>query len=208
LVRSWSPPAPADPVQRRTRRDVPELLLEKAPPSIRSQGFPTSQVDLAFAMRRVEERNLEAPSDAHGSPSILPTAAQRAAADAIRSYVSPGLRIDGWLMRVNWSVLRDHGGSSRYSYDGLPPLYEVNLQWPQDLAGVSVWLWGHNFDFRSKEYTYPNRKLEPIKNGDWVRVFGVLRPASHVEWGYTKSDVLLFLGEMTISNIQKVEAIR
>jgi hypothetical protein len=58
-----------------------------------------------------------------------------------------------------------------------------------------------------EELTCPNEKFASIKDGDWVRVFGVLRPESRVEWEPTKSDELLSLGEMIISDITEVVAI-
>jgi hypothetical protein len=110
-------------------------------------------------------------------------------------------------MKVNWSSLRDRGGSSKYSYAGIPPVYELTLRFPEDLAGYEVWLWGHNYDFGSREFTCPNRKFEAVKDGDWVRAFGVLRPGSRIEWEPTKADELLSLGELTISDIQRVEVV-
>jgi hypothetical protein len=108
-------------------------------------------------------------------------------------------------MKVNWSILRDKGGSSKYSYTAVPPVYEVTLRFPEDLAGYEVWLWGHNFDFGSRTVTCPNEKFESIKEGDWVRVFGVLRPTSRIEWEPTKADELLSLGEVIISDIQRAD---
>jgi hypothetical protein len=182
-------------------------LLGKAPLSIRNQGFPTSEVDLAFAIRHVEQSCEEAPLRSHRVLGIRPTAVENFAKDVIRPFVPPGLRIDGWIMRINWSILRNGWGSSKYRYDDVPPIYELALLFPEELASSPVWLWGHNFDFQSKELTCPNREFQSIKDGDWVRVFGVLRPDSRVEWEATKSDDLLSLGEMFISHIQRLEAI-
>ena len=48
----------------------------------------------------------------------------------------------------------------------------------------SVWpWWGHNYDFGSGKFTCANNKFGSLRNGDWVRVFGVLQPTSWVEWG-------------------------
>jgi hypothetical protein len=204
FARAVSRAANADSEERLRRRAALDPLLAKTPLSVRNQGFPTSQVDLAFAMRRIDAKNEEALLRSHEALGVHPTAVQTSASDAIRPYVSPGLKIDGWLIRIHWSILRDQGGSSKYSYENVPPVYELCLEFPDELAGYAVWFWGHNFDFRSKKFTCPNEKFESIKDGDWVRVFGVLRPESRVEWEPTKSDELLSLGEMIISEIHRV----
>jgi hypothetical protein len=80
-------------------------------------------------------------------------------------------------MKVNWSIVRGDG-SSKYNYTGFPPVYELTLRFPEDLAGYEVWLWGHNYDFGARKFTCPNEKSEGVKQGDWVG--GVRRPADHV----------------------------
>jgi hypothetical protein len=196
-----------DPIPQRPKRPEFEPLFAKTPLFVRNLGFPTSQVDFALVMRRIEARNEEELLRSHDRLDVDPIGVRRSVSQAIRPYVSPGLKIDGWLMRVNWSTLRDQRDYSKftkYTYDGGPPVYEVPLLFPDELAGFTVRLWGWNFDFRSKEYTCPNRKFESIEGGDWVRVFGVLWPESRVEWERMKSDEFLCLGEMMISDIQKV----
>ncbi len=110
-------------------------------------------------------------------------------------------------MKVNWSILRG-AGSSKYNYTGHPEVYELTLRFPEDLAGSEVWLWGHNYDFGARKFTCPNQKFEGVKDGDWVRVFGVLRTTSRMEWDRTKTGELLSLGEMIISDIRIVDAIK
>jgi hypothetical protein len=180
-------------------------LFADTPASLRSKGLPDSQVSLAADVRAAEERGGEALWRSHRATGVLPTTSQKSASDSLKLHVQPGRKIDGWLMKVGWSILRDRGGSSRYNYSGVPPVYELSLIFPESLAGYEVWLWGHNYDFPSKEFTCPNEKFEAIKHGDWVRVFGVLRPGSRIEWEPTKADELLSLGEMTISDIQRME---
>ena len=82
------------------------------------------------------------------------------------------------------------------------------LRFPEDLAGYEVLLWGHNYDFGARKFTCPNEKLEGVTKGDWVRVFGVLRTTSRIEWESTKADELLSLGEIIISDIRIVDAIK
>ena len=76
-------------------------------------------------------------------------------------------------MQVHWSILRD-GDEGKYDYNGVPPVYELCLRFPETLGGCQLWLWGLNYDLRSRGYTCPNEKFEAVKEGDWVRVFGVL----------------------------------
>jgi hypothetical protein len=82
----------------------------------------------------------------------------------------------------------------------------LTLRFPDGIAGYEVLLWGHNYNFQSGEFTCPNRQFDQLKDGDWVRVFGILRPGSEVDWEPTKADEYLSLGEMAISDIQRVEA--
>ena len=69
-----------------------------------------------------------------------------------------------------------------------------------------MWLRSHNVDFQLKKSTYLNEKLASIKDGDWVRVFGVLRLQPKVAWKRTNPDELLSSGELIISDIKRVVA--
>ena len=200
---SSHPAVPSHPVRPSALRP----LFADVPASVRGKGLPASEVSLAADVRAAEEQGGKALWMSHEELDVRPNAPRRTASDRLKLHVPPGREIDGWLMRVRWSILRDRGGSSKYSYTGVPPVYELALRFPDDLAGYEVWLWGHNYDFRSREFKCPNGKFEAVKDGDWVRVFGILRPGSRIEWEPTKADELLSLGEMTISNIQRVEDI-
>jgi hypothetical protein len=181
-------------------------LFADTPASVRRKGLPASEVSLAADVRAAEERGGDALWRSHEALGAHPTTSQWSASDSLRQHVPPGREIDGWLMKVNWSILRDQEGSSKYSYTAVPPPYELTLRFPEDLAGYEVWFWGHNYDFGARKFTCPNKKFESIKKGDWVRVFGVLRPTSRIEWESTKADELLSLGEVIISDIQKADA--
>jgi hypothetical protein len=200
--RDGSPGPVAAPPGTTARPFAPRPLFERIPASIREKGLPTSEVSLAAEVRSAEGRGGDALRQSHNETGVHPKPAQTSASEALKPHLAPGRKIDGWLMQVHWSILREGGGSSRYSYSGVPPVYEMSLRFPEDLAGYEISLWGHNYDFWSKEFTCPNPKFESIKEGDWVRVFGVLRPGSRIEWLPTKSDELLSLGEMTITDIQ------
>ena len=191
-----------------TRPSALRPLFADIPASVRSKGLPASEVSLAADVRAAEERGGEALWRAHNQVGVHPKPSQTSALDALKPHVPPGREIDGWLMQVNWSMLRDPGGFSNYRYNGAPPIYEVTLRFPENLAGYEVWLWGHNYDFRSRKFTCPNTKFDSIKDGDWVRVFGVLQPWSRIKWEPTKADELLSLGEMTISDIQRAEVVQ
>jgi hypothetical protein len=210
FVRTVSRPHSEEPKCRRPKRAELEPLFPKTPLEVRKLGFPTSQVDLAFVMRQVEARNEEALLLSHDGADIVPTIdVTKLASYAIRPWALPGLKIDGWLMRISDSNLCAQGEHSkfvRYSEKGTPPVYEVLLAFPDELAGYSVCLWSWNFDFESKEFTCPNSKLELIKRGDWVRVFGILWPESRVEWEPSKPEGFLSLGEMKISDIERIAA--
>jgi len=77
---------------------------------------------------------------------------------------------------------------------------------PDTLAGYPILLSGCNYDFQSKRFACANRCFEAINNYDWVRVSGVIRPESRIKWEWGKGDQELRLGEITISNIERVEA--
>lgn len=183
--------------QRPVRPSAVRPLFADVPASIRSQILPGSQVSLATDVRAAEQRG--------GEP--LWRDPESSALDPLKPHVPPGRQIDGWLMRVHWSILRDQGGSSKYDYWHLPPIYELTLRFPEALADYGVLFWGHNYDFRSKEFTCPKEKFEGLKDGDWVRVFGVLRPGSRIEWETGKGGDSLSLGEITITDIQRVHLV-
>jgi hypothetical protein len=169
--------------------------------------LPGSEVSLASDVRAAEERGGDALWTSHEALGVRPTTSQTSASDGLERHVSPGREIDGWLMKVNWSILRGYG-SAKYNYAGFPPVYELTLRFPEDLAGYEVWLWGHNYDFGARKFTCPKEKFEGVKDGDWVKVFGVLRTTSRIKWEPTKADELLSLGEIIISDIRIVDAIK
>ena len=182
-------------------------LFADMPTWVRRKGLPASEVGLATDVRAAEERGGEALWRSHQALGVHPTTWQSSASDSLKRHVPQGREIDGWLMKVNWLILRDQVGSSKYDYTGVPPAHEVTLRFPDDLAGYEVWLWGSNYDFGSRRFTCPNNRFEGLKDGDWVRVFGVLRMTSRIEWEPTKEDELLSLGELIISDIQKADAV-
>jgi hypothetical protein len=181
-------------------------LFADIPALVRRKGLPGSEVSLASDVRAAERRGGDALWTSHRALGVRPTILQKYASDALKSHVSPGREIDGWLMKVNWSTLRGYG-STKYDYTGFPPVYELTLRFPEDLAGYKIWLWGHNFDFGARKFTCPIEKFEGVKDGGWVRVFGVLRTTSRIEWELGKADELLSLGEMMISDIRIVDAV-
>ncbi len=193
---------------QRARPSVGRPLFADALTSDLKQSLPKSQLSLAADIRTAEERGRDALWESHEALGIHPSASQKSASESLGLHIAPGRAIDGWLMRVHWSILRDRGGSSKYDYTAVPPIYELTFCFPDKLAGYEVWLWGHNYDFRSRGFTCLNRKFEAIKEGDWVKVFGVVRPGSRMEWEGTKSDDFLSLGEVTISDIERVEEVR
>jgi hypothetical protein len=163
----------------------PKRIFERMPPAIRRQRFPMSEVDVATAIWRAESKD--------EVPGIL------------TPLVAPGQAIEGWLCQVNWAVLRQQGGSSKYEYDGMPTLYEFTFRFPEGVGDYEVWLWAHNYDFGKRTFSIPNDDLKGIRDGDWVRIGGVFRPGSKVEWEPTKSSELLSLGELVLSRIQKLD---
>jgi hypothetical protein len=192
---------PAHPVRPPTVRP----LFADIPAPVWRKGLPGSEVSLASDVRAAEERGGDALWTSHDASFVYFT--QTSASDGLKRHVSPGREIDGWLMKVNWSILRGPE-SVKYNYTGFPPVYELNLRFPEDLAGHAVCLWGHNYDFGARKFTCPNEKVKGVKDGDWVRVFGVLRTTSRIDWEPSKSDERLSLGEMIISDIRIVDAIQ
>jgi hypothetical protein len=183
-------------------------MLANIPASVRKKGLPASELSLAADARAAEERGGEALWKSHHALGAHSTEAQTAASDRLIPHVRPNREIDGWVVQVRWSIVRDRGGSHRYYLAGAPPFYELSLRLPDELAGYEIWLWGYNYDFGSSEFSCPNIKLESVKDGDWVRVFGVLRPGSRVEWLPTKADELISLGDVIISDIQRLEVVQ
>lgn len=194
---SRPPPSPSRP------------LFEEIPDWVSKEGIPTSEIRVARAVRKAEQQGREALWRAYSTADYQPSDSKKPDGESLKAYLRPCQKIDGWLMKVDWSVLREGNawGSGRYDYTGFPPLYEMILRFPENLAdfGVRVCLSGHNVDFQSKDCTCPNKKFESIKDGDWVRVVGVLRPESRVKLEPGKSDDVLSLGEVTIFDIQRVE---
>jgi hypothetical protein len=142
---------PSTPVvyAHRVRPSAVRPLFADIPATIRRQGLPGSEVSLASDVRAAEERGGDALWTSHEALGVRPTTSQTSASDGLERHVSPGREIDGWLMKVNWSILRGYG-SAKYNYAGFPPVYELTLRFPEDLAGYEVWLWGHNYDFGAR----------------------------------------------------------
>jgi hypothetical protein len=116
-------------------------LFADIPARVRRKGLPGSEVSLAADVRATEERGGDTLWTSHEALGVRPTTSQTSVSDGLKRHVSPGRAIDGWLMKVNWSILRG-AGSSKYNYTRFPPVYELNLRFPEDLAGYEVWLRG------------------------------------------------------------------
>lgn len=84
----------------------------------------------------------------------------------------------------------------------------MHFRFPDTLAGYQIWFRGCNYDFQSKRFACANKDFKAINTDDWVRVSGVIQPGSRLEWDWGKPDQELILGEMTISDIVRVEVPR
>lgn len=163
----------------------PKLLLDEIPPTVRGGRVPMSEVDVATVIRLADSTD--------------------DVARTLTPLVSPGREVDGWICQVNWAIPRNKGDSSKYRYRDTPTLYEFTLRFPQKMQEHEVWIWGHNYDFDARAFGIPNDALKGVKGGDWVRISGVFRPGSKVEWGETKSSDILSLGEIFIRDVQMLD---
>ncbi len=190
-----------------SRPFVPRPLFAFVPDSIREKALPGSEISLAADVRAAEERGGAALWESHrfGAP---PYYAQVSASDCLSLHVQQGRKVDGWLMQATGQYRIDGGMDPMYIFEQGPPGYHVTLRFPETLAGYHILLSGYNYDSQSKEFVCADRNFEPIKPNDWVRVSGVLRPGSRLKWNPSKGDDFLSLGEMTISDIQRVEVVR
>lgn len=160
-------------------------LFAFLPDSIREQGLPASQIGFATDLRAAEVEGREALWESRWESGIFPRPAQKAATDCLTLHTLPGRKIDGWVMLVGgWGIDR--------------PDDTISLRFPDDLAGYVVWLSG---------YSDGDTSLGGIKAMDWVRVSGFFRPGSRMDWKPSKPDDVFSLGEITITDIQKVEAV-
>ena len=131
-----------------------------------------------------------------------------AALDGLKLHAQPGRKIEGWSMQVGSPFQIDKGKDPKFIITQGPPGYRVTLRFPETLAGYEIWLSGYNYDSRAREFACPDRYFEAIKPNDWVRVSGVVRPGSGMEWEPGKPDESLSLGEMTICDIRRVELVQ
>ena len=177
------------------------------PAPIREQGLPGSEIGLAADVRAAEVRGGAALWESHMATGVFPFPAQKSAAESLRLHALPDRKIDGWLMQVGYAFRNDEGMDPKSLFTQGPPGYSVSLRLPANLAGYEIWLSGYNYDPETKTFACADLKLEAIKHNDWVRVSGVLRPDSGMEWKSGKPDDVLSLGEMTICDIQRVEAV-
>lgn len=166
----------------------PRWIFEKMPVSVRDLRFSMSQIDTATLIRS--------------------STSDKAVVEDLGAFLAPGRKIDGWICKVHWAILRELGGSDRYSYYGLPPMYEFVFEFPEDLRDHKVWLWGHNFVFAEPKYTVANEALRDVGEGDWVRIDGVIRAGSAVQWNLAPKlgPDLLSIGEVTVTHIAKLDA--
>jgi hypothetical protein len=130
---------------------------------------------------------------------------QQKAVNVLKPLFPPGRIIEGWICELRGTILRDKGNGARYDYSGVPPVYEFIFKFPEPILGHDVWIWGHNYDFGHGRYSIPNARLQQFREGDWVRIDGVFRSRSTVEWQPAKrGPEPLSLGEITVGRIEKL----
>jgi hypothetical protein len=174
-------------------RPAPKLLFEELPPKIREHMFPMREIDLASSLDQAE-------LDQH---KTLPA--------SLKAYASPGSRMDGWICQVKYAAPRE-GEGAESSKDDPPGTYYFALLLPQPLAGWQVWIVGDNYDPKTHQPSIPGSAFQEIKGGDWVRVGGVFREDSKLEWRSVKSSEYLppgtggylSLGHITVSSLEKL----
>jgi hypothetical protein len=103
----------------------------------------------------------------------------------LQALVLPGQRVEGWVCQVNLADLPDEQKGSQFA-----------LLFPERVLGLEVWIGGLN---------YLNANRQNFQNGDWVTVSGVFDATSKVRWTGLKSSSYLSLGEITVTQIEKLQ---
>jgi hypothetical protein len=160
-------------VPHRMGPTAPRPLLASLPHAVREKGIPGSEISLAADMRAAEDRGEAAAFWKSNEVSgARPDWALVSVPNWLLVHAHPGRKIDGWFMQVGWPTV----------WIGQRAAPRITLRFPETLANHTIWLRGFNYDPLSKELVCADRNFEAIKANDWVRVSGVLRPGSRLEW--------------------------
>ena len=90
------------------RRKVAQVEPTRAQPGWIFEKMPVSVRDLRFSMSQIDTATL-----------IRSSTSDKAVVEDLGAFLPPGRKIDGWICKVHWAILRELGGSHGWIGDSM-----------------------------------------------------------------------------------------